>query len=62
MLGVNKFDADGKLNLAIYRRGADGWHTDGAYNRLPFKATQLYTVVVPEPPRRYPIRQWLRRL
>jgi taurine dioxygenase len=47
MLGVNKFDADGKLNLAIYRRGAEGWHTDGAYNQLPFKATQLYAMAVP---------------
>jgi taurine dioxygenase len=47
MLGVNKFDADGKLNLAIYRRGAEGWHTDGAYNQQPFKATQLYALAVP---------------
>jgi taurine dioxygenase len=39
MLGINKFDADGKLNQAIYRRGAEGWHTDGAYNQQPFKAT-----------------------
>ena len=29
LLGINKFDADGKLNEAIYRRGAEGWHTDG---------------------------------
>jgi taurine dioxygenase len=42
MLGIDKFDADGRLNDAIYRRGAEGWHTDGAYNRQPFKATQLY--------------------
>ena len=47
MLGVNKFDAEGKLNLAIYRRGAEGWHTDGAYNQRPFKATQLYALAVP---------------
>lgn len=47
VLGVNKFDADGRLNLAIYRRGAEGWHTDGAYNRQPFKATQLYALAVP---------------
>jgi taurine dioxygenase len=47
MLGVNKFDADGQLNLSIYRRGAEGWHTDGAYNQQPFKATQLYAVAVP---------------
>jgi len=47
MLGIDKFDADGKLNDAIYRRGAEGWHTDGAYNRQPFKATQLYALAVP---------------
>jgi taurine dioxygenase len=47
MLGVNKFDADGKLRDEIYRRGAEGWHTDGAYNEAPFKATQLYAVAVP---------------
>jgi len=47
MLGLNKFDADGKLNDAIYRRGAEGWHTDGAYNQQPFKATQLYALAVP---------------
>jgi taurine dioxygenase len=33
MLGVDKFDADGKLRPEIYRRGAEGWHTDGAYNQ-----------------------------
>ncbi|MFI4947356.1 MAG: TauD/TfdA dioxygenase family protein, partial [Alphaproteobacteria bacterium] len=32
MLGVGKFDAEGKIIDAIYRRGAEGWHTDGAYN------------------------------
>ena len=47
LLGINKFDADGNLNLAIYRRGAEGWHTDGAYNQQPFKATQLYALAVP---------------
>jgi taurine dioxygenase len=47
MLGINKFDADGKVIDAIYRRGAEGWHTDGAYNQAPFKATQLYAVAVP---------------
>ena len=47
MLGVNKFDADGKLRDEIYRRGAEGWHTDGAYNQTPFKATQLYALAVP---------------
>ncbi|HTW72119.1 MAG TPA: TauD/TfdA family dioxygenase, partial [Acetobacteraceae bacterium] len=38
LLGINKFDADGRLNQAIYRRGAEGWHTDGAYDADPFKA------------------------
>jgi putative 2-oxoglutarate oxygenase len=47
MLGINKFDAEGKLIDAIYRRGAEGWHTDGAYNQQPFKATQLYALAVP---------------
>lgn len=47
LLGVNKFDADGKLNMDIYRRGASGWHTDGAYDPVPFKATQLYGVAIP---------------
>jgi len=47
MLGVNKFGADGALDMAIYRRGAEGWHTDGAYDAEPFKATQLYALAVP---------------
>jgi taurine dioxygenase len=47
MLGVNKFDPDGALDMAIYRRGAEGWHTDGAYDEEPFKATQLYALAVP---------------
>jgi taurine dioxygenase len=47
MLGVNKFDAQGNLRNEIYRRGAEGWHTDGAYNQTPFKATQLYALAVP---------------
>jgi taurine dioxygenase len=47
MLGANKVDADGNLNMAIYRRGAEGWHTDGAYDAVPFKATQLYAVAIP---------------
>jgi taurine dioxygenase len=47
LLGVDKFGPDGKLNMAIYRRGAEGWHTDGAYDTEPFKATQLYALAVP---------------
>ena len=47
LLGANKFGADGALDLAIYRRGAEGWHTDGAYDEEPFKATQLYALAVP---------------
>jgi len=47
LLGVNKFAPDGQLNMAIYRRGAEGWHTDGAYDQDPFKATQLYALAVP---------------
>ena len=47
MLGFNKFDPDGKLDEVIYRRGAENWHTDGAYDADPFKATQLYALAVP---------------
>ena len=47
MLGINKFNPDGTLNQAIYRRGAEGWHTDGAYDAVPFKATQLYALAIP---------------
>ena len=47
LLGVNKFGPDGQLNLAIYRRGAEDWHTDGAYDQEPFKATQLYALAIP---------------
>ena len=47
LLGANKFSADGQLDMAIYRRGAEGWHTDGAYDEIPFKATQLYALAVP---------------
>ena len=47
MLGVDKFGPDGQLDLAIYRRGAEGWHTDGAYDEEPFKATQLYALAIP---------------
>jgi putative 2-oxoglutarate oxygenase len=47
LLGVNKFGAGGQLDMAIYRRGAEGWHTDGAYDEEPFKATQLYALAVP---------------
>lgn len=47
VLGVNKFAPDGTLDMAIYRRGAEGWHTDGAYDEEPFKATQLYALAVP---------------
>jgi taurine dioxygenase len=47
LLGVNKFGPDGQLDLAIYRRGAEDWHTDGAYDQEPFKATQLYALAIP---------------
>lgn len=47
LLGVNKFGADGRLNMDIYKRGAADWHTDGAYDRDPFKATQLYALAIP---------------
>ncbi len=47
LLGMHKFAADGTLNMAIYRRGAEDWHTDGAYDAEPFKATQLYALAIP---------------
>jgi len=47
MLGVDKWLPDGTLNMAIYLRGAEGWHTDGAYDEVSFKATQLYAVAIP---------------
>jgi taurine dioxygenase len=48
LLGTGKFNTDGSLNQAIYRRGAEGWHTDGAYDEVPFKATQLYALAIPD--------------
>ena len=48
VLGTGKFNADGSLNQAIYRRGAEGWHTDGAYDDIPFKATQLFALAIPD--------------
>jgi taurine dioxygenase len=48
VLGTGKFNPDGSLNQAIYRRGAEGWHTDGAYDTVPFKATQLYALAIPD--------------
>jgi len=47
LLGVNKFGSDGKLDMNVYRRGGHTWHTDGAYDQMPFKATQLHAVAVP---------------
>ena len=47
VLGINKFRPDGTLNPDIYRRGAEAFHTDGAYDEVPFKATQLYALAIP---------------
>lgn len=47
VLGTNKFDADGKLIEAVYKRGGASYHTDGAYDEVPFKATQLYAIAIP---------------
>ena len=41
LLGANKIRADGTLDQNVYRRGAEGFHTDGSYEKVPFKATQL---------------------
>src|SRR4051812_44754178 len=47
VLGVDKFGPDGKLKREVYARGAGGFHTDGAYDADPFKATQLYALAIP---------------
>ncbi len=47
LLGINKFNADGSLNNDIYRRGGEGFHTDGSYEQIPYKATQLYALAIP---------------
>jgi len=47
LLGANKFDENGKLKLAVYKRGGDDFHTDGSYEKVPFKATQLYALAIP---------------
>jgi taurine dioxygenase len=47
LLGANKVRADGTLDMGIYRRGAEAFHTDGAYEAVPFKATQLYALAIP---------------
>ena len=47
MLGTDKFGPDGKLKEAVYKRGAESFHTDGAYDPVPFKATQLYSLAIP---------------
>jgi len=47
VLGINKFAPDGKLDMTIYKRGGESFHTDGAYDQVPFKATQLYALAVP---------------
>jgi len=47
LLGTNKFRPDGTLDNEIYRRGAEGFHTDGSYEEIPYKATQLYAIAIP---------------
>ena len=47
VLGTDKFRPDGTLNEAVYKRGASSFHTDGAYDDRPFKATMLYALAVP---------------
>ena len=47
LLGANKFRADGTLDRNIYLRGAEGFHTDGSYEEIPYKATQLYAIAIP---------------
>ena len=47
LLGANKFGQDGKLRMEIYARGGVGFHTDGSYEKAPYKATQLYAIAIP---------------
>ena len=47
VLGADKFAPDGTLIQHIYRRGAAPFHTDGAYEERPFKATALHARAVP---------------
>ena len=47
MLGTDKFNVDGSLNEAVYASGGENWHTDGAYDEVSFKATQLYALAIP---------------
>ena len=47
LLGINKYRADGTLDRNIYARGGEGFHTDGSYEELPYKATQLYALAIP---------------
>ena len=47
LLGTHKFRPDGTLDTEIYKRGAQGFHTDGSYEEIPFKATQLYALAIP---------------
>ena len=47
VMGVDKFRPDGTLDHDVYARGGIGFHTDGAYDAEPFKATQLYALAIP---------------
>lgn len=47
VLGVDKYDADGNLRMSVYKRGGEDFHTDGSYEEVPFKATQLYAIAIP---------------
>ena len=47
LLGVNKIRPDGTLDQEIYKRGGHGFHTDGSYEEVPYKATQLYAIAIP---------------
>ena len=47
LLGVNKFHPDGTLKNEVYRRGGEGFHTDGSFEVVPYKATQLYALAIP---------------
>ena len=46
-MGWTSFGPDGTLDLGVTREGGIGFHTDGAYDAEPFKATQLYALAIP---------------
>ena len=57
-----KFGPDGKLDMAIYKRGAEGWHTDGSYERGAVQGDAALRARDSEPRRRHAVREHVRRV